>query len=187
MDSTKSFQLRKPVTIGKEDAAQTFEQVVMREPRAGEFEEAEKLGRKYGYDVALVSIVSGIPVDAVELMGVTVVDRAMDFVATFAPEGINDDEMASADELRLDLREPATVGTGENAPTYVVLNLSEPTNLQRRKASEAGGAWATLVSLVSRNAGVPLSAVRSMCARDFLEASQYFKGFQRRYKADLND
>ncbi|OTP79493.1 phage tail assembly protein [Caballeronia sordidicola] len=185
MSETKTFTLKKPVTIGKEDAARTFDQFVMREPIAGEFEEAEKLGRKYGYDVALVSIVSGVPVDAIDLMGVTMVDAAMDFVATFTPEDMG--TASVQDEKRLELRVPAKIGSGDDAPTYAVMNLSEPTNLQRRKANEAGGPWATVVSLVSRNAQIPLGAVRSMCARDFLEASQFYAGFQRRHDANAND
>jgi hypothetical protein len=34
---------------------------------------------------------------------------------------------------------------------------------------------------------VPVGAVRSMCARDFLEAAKYFKGFQGRHKAKQDD
>jgi hypothetical protein len=186
MSKTKTIVLRKPVTIGKEEAAVSFEEVVLREPLAGEFENAEKQSLDHGYDVALVSIVSGVPVDAIDLMGVTVVDRAMDFFATFAPDGMNKD-IESEEEMRLELRVPAKVGTGDDAPTYAALNLSEPTNLQRRKAGQAGGSWATVVSLISRNAGVPLGAVRSMCARDFLEAAQYYRGFQQRHKAEQDD
>ena len=182
MSNTKTIHLRKSVTVGKEESAKTFDSLDLREPRAGEFETAEKMAIKCGYDVALVSLVSGVPVDAIDLMGVTVVDEAMDFFASFAPEGMGDD-FISDDEFRLELRVPAKVGEGDDAPTYAALNLSEPTNLQRRKAGQAGGAWATVISLVSRNAGVPVSAVRSMCARDFLEAAKYFKGFQGRHKA----
>ncbi|WP_250533546.1 phage tail assembly protein [Caballeronia sp. AZ10_KS36] len=182
MSDSKVIQLRKPVTVGKDDAARTFDSISLREPRAGEFESAEKMAMKCGYDVALVSLVSGVPVDAVDLMGVTVVDEAMDYFATFAPEGMGE-EFVSEDEFRLELRAPAKVGDGDDAPSYAALNLSEPTNLQRRKAGQAGGAWATVISLVSRNAGVPVAAVRSMCARDFLEAAKYFKGFQGRHKA----
>lgn len=181
MSDTKSIQLRKPVTIGKDAAAQTFDALTLREPRAGEFESAEKMAMKCGYDVALVSLVAGVPVDAVDLMGVTVVDEAMDYFATFAPDGMGED-FVSEDEFRLELRSPAKVGEGDDAPSYAVLNLSEPTNIQRRKAGEAGGQWAAVVSLVSRNAGVPVAAVRAMCASDFLEAAKYFKGFQGRHR-----
>ena len=177
METSKIITLRKPITVGAGAGLSTYEAVTLREPRAGDYESAEKISLKYGFVVALIAVVSGVPVDAIDQMYGSQIEEAEDFFATFA-DGVSDPEKRSEDELTIQLQEPVKLTDDESALNAVSLDLCEPTNQQRRKARAAGGAFAASIALISDVAKVPKKTVRAMCARDFLTAVGYFNGFQ---------
>jgi hypothetical protein len=184
--TTKTITLRKPITVGKDESAVTYTEVVLREPTAGEYEDAEKVAPTYGLAVALIAGVSGVPIDVCDLMFTSQIDEAEDFIGSFGAS-VAMPTTASPDEIKIELYEPVKI-TEEDTPLNIAsLSLSEPTNNQKRKAGVSGGSFATSISMISLNAGVPRGSVRRLCSRDFLRAVGYFNGFQLRRLADSSN
>ncbi|MBR8234601.1 phage tail assembly protein [Burkholderia sp. AU42008] len=177
MESTKTITFRKPITVGTGDGAKTYESVTLREPLAGDYEAAEKNAGKYGFLVALIALISEVPIDGVDQMFSSQLDEAEDYFATFA-DGVSDPVQRSDDEMTLLLQQPVQLTEDKTGLNAASLDLCEPTNQQRRKARAAGGPFAASVALISEVAKVPKKTVRAMCARDFLTAVGYFNGFQ---------
>ncbi|VVE06599.1 phage tail assembly protein [Pandoraea sputorum] len=186
MGDTKTIRLRKPLSYGKGDAATTLSEITLREATAGEYETAEKTAGVYGTSIALIALLSGVPIDVVDRMYASQIDEAEEFIASFGKDSLRTGAR-SEDEYTLNLAKPVKI-TDEESPVNVAsLELCEPTNQQNRKASSAGGPFATMVAMISLVAGVPKIAVRAMCARDFLAAAGYFNGFQVRRSPDSDD
>ncbi|GJH14966.1 phage tail assembly protein [Caballeronia novacaledonica] len=182
MSDTKIIQLRKPLSYGKGDKATAVDSITLREPTAGEYEKAEIAAGIYGLQIALIALLSGVPVDVIDQMYTSQIDEAADF----GKEAISGMK-PSADEFRLVLQSPVKL-TADHSPLNVAsLDLSEPTNQQKRKASAAGGTFASSIALISSVSKVPKNAVRALTARDFMAACAYFNGFQLRRTADSDD
>ena len=177
METSRTIVFRKPITAGAGAGARTYDSVTLREPLAGDYETAEKNAGKYGLVVALIATVPGVPIDAVDQMYGSQIEEAEDFFAVFA-EGVSPTEKRSDDEMTLPLQQPVKLTEDDTGLNAASLDLSEPTNLQRRKARAAGGPFAASIALISDVAKVPRKTVRAMCARDFLTAVGYFNGFQ---------
>ncbi|MFM0135098.1 phage tail assembly protein [Caballeronia grimmiae] len=186
MSDTKTIQLRKPLTYGKGDQAKTVDAITLREPTAGEYEKAEKAAGVYGLQIALIALLSGVPVDVIDQMYTSQIDEAADFIGSFGKDAISSTK-ASEDEFQLVLQVPVKLTADESPLNVTSLNLAEPTNQQKRKASAAGGSFASSIALISLIANVPKNAVRAMTARDFMAACAYFNGFQLRRTADSDD
>lgn len=184
--TVKTITLRKPITVGKGDGQKTYETVTLREPTAGEYETAEKAAITYGMSVALIAVVSGMPIDAADQMFGSQVDEGDDFLGTFG-EGLINPERPSDDEWSHSLIQPIRVTEDDTPLNLATLHLSEPTNNQRRKAQQAGGPIAAGIALISLNGNVPKKTVRAMCARDFMAAMGYFNGFQLRRRTKSDD
>jgi len=186
MSDTKTIQLRKPLSYGKGDQAKTVDSITLREPTAGEYEKAENAAGVYGLQIALVALLSGVPVDVIDQMYASQIDEAADFIGSFGKEAISGMK-ASADEFELVLQSPVKL-TADDSPLNVAsLELCEPTNQQKRKASAAGGTFASSIALISIVSKVPKNAVRALTARDFMAACAYFNGFQLRRTANSDD
>jgi hypothetical protein len=186
MESTKTITFRKPITVGAGEGAKTYESVTLREPLAGDYETAEKNAGKYGFLVALIALISGVPIDAVDQMFGSQLDEAEDYFAAFA-DGVSDPDKRSDDEMTLSLRQPVKLTDDDTSLNAASLDLCEPTNQQRRKARSAGGPFSASIALISDVAKVPKKTVRAMCARDFLTAVGYFNGFQIGRRTDSDD
>ncbi|WP_322069966.1 phage tail assembly protein [Paraburkholderia bannensis] len=186
MSETKTIELRKPLTYGKEDALATVSQITLREPLAGDYEKAEQAASVYGTSIALIALLSGVPVDVIDQMYGSQIDEAEDFIASFGHAAARNPN-PSADEIVIPLVKPVQITKEESALNIATLSLCEPTNQQKRKAAAAGGPFASSIAMISLIGKVPKSTVRALCARDFLEAVAYFNGFQVRRSPDSDD
>lgn len=84
-----------------------------------------------------------------------------------------------ADELELVLRSPITLGPSDGTGvTYAVLNLTEPTGEQLAAAEAQAGAMGPLLTLIHKNAGVPMAVAQRMRQRDLQRAADFFAGFR---------
>ncbi|CAG9256252.1 conserved hypothetical protein [Paraburkholderia caribensis] len=184
MQETMTLTFRRPITVGKGENAKTYTELQLREPLAGDYEQAEKSGGKYGFVVALVAIVSGVPIDVVDELFSSEIDEAEDFFSGFADEAVLMPDVRSPDEFSLELQAPVKLTDDATALNATKLDLCEPTNLQRRKARQAGGPFASSIELISIVARVPRKTVRALSARDFHSATGYFNGFQIRRRPD---
>jgi len=77
------IDLRKPVTLGSE----TYTQLVLREPTAGEVAQAQKAGGGLASDIVLIALVSGVPKPGVERIGYRDTQRAVQYLAGFMVGG----------------------------------------------------------------------------------------------------
>ncbi|MFM0689234.1 phage tail assembly protein [Paraburkholderia strydomiana] len=186
MTDTKTIVLRKPLKHGKGDAETTVSEITLREPTAGDYESAEQASGVYGTSIALIALLSGVPVDVIDQMYGSQIDEAEDFIASFGHDAARN-PARSADEIVIQLTKPVQITKDESALNMASLTLCEPTNQQKRKAEAAGGPFARMVALISLIGKVPKSSVRALCARDFLEAVAYFNGFQVRRSPDSDD
>ncbi|WP_175725169.1 phage tail assembly protein [Burkholderia ambifaria] len=186
MSDTKTIVLRKPLTYGKGADEKTVTEITLREPLAGDYESAERSAGVFGTSIALVAILSGVPVDVIDQMYGSQIDEAEDFIASFGHDAARN-PTASPDEIVLTLSQPVRLTTDDSPLNIASLTLCEPTNRQKRKAAEAGGPFAGAVAMISMIGKVPKSAVRGLSARDFLEAIGYFNGFQVRRSPDSDD
>ncbi|MFM0022193.1 phage tail assembly protein [Paraburkholderia azotifigens] len=186
MSDTKTIVLRKPLKHGKGDAEATVSEITLREPLAGEYETAEQSAGVYGTTVALIALLSGVPVDVIDQMYGSQIDEAENFIASFGHEIARNPER-SPDEIVIQLTQPVQLTRDDSALNLASLTLCEPTNQQKRKAEAAGGPFARMVAMISLIGKVPKSSVRAMCARDFLAAVAYFNGFQVRRSPDSDD
>jgi hypothetical protein len=186
MSDTKIIQLRKPLTYGKGEKAATVDAITLREPTAGDYEKAEIAAGVYGLQIALIALLSGVPVDVIDQMYTSQIDEAADFIGSFGKEAISGMK-PSADEFQLVLQSPVKLTSDDSPLNVATLDLSEPTNQQKRKASAAGGSFASSIAMISIVSKVPKNAVRALSARDFMAACAYFNGFQLRRTADSDD
>lgn len=187
MSDTKTITLRRPLSYGKGDDAKTVTEITVREPTAGEYEQAEKAAGVYGWQIALIALQSEVPVDVIDRMFSSQIDEAADFIGAFGQDALLGERAPSEPDTVIELTVPVKI-TGEDSPLNIAsLSLTEPTNQQRRKAGTAGGVFALSVALISAVAGVPKNAVRALVARDFMAVSAYFNGFQYRRAADSDD
>ncbi|KWH52568.1 phage tail assembly protein [Burkholderia cepacia] len=186
MSESKTIVLRKPLTYGKGSDEKSVTEITLREPLAGEYEAAERSAGVFGTSIALVAIISGVPVDVIDQMYGSQIDEAEDFIASFGHDAARN-PTASPDEIVLTLSRPVQLTTEDSPLNIASLSLCEPTNRQKRKAAEAGGPFAGAVAMISMIGKVPKNAVRAMRARDFLEAIGYFNGFQVRRSPGSDD
>ncbi len=186
MSDTKTISLRNPLTYGKGADQKIVSEIALREPRAGDYEQAERSAGVFGTSIALIAILSGVPVDVIDQMYGSQIDEAEDFIASFGHD-VARNPTPSPDEIVLTLSQPVQLTADDSPLNIASLTLCEPTNRQKRKAAEAGGPFAGAVAMISLIGKVPKNAVRAMCARDFLEAIGYFNGFQVRRSPDSDD
>ncbi|TES71434.1 phage tail assembly protein [Burkholderia cepacia] len=186
MSESKTIVLRKPLTYGKGSDETSVTEITLREPLAGDYEAAERSAGVFGTSIALVAIISGVPVDVIDQMYGSQIDEAEDFIASFGHDAARN-PTASPDEIVLTLSRPVQLTTEDSPLNIASLSLCEPTNRQKRKAAEAGGPFAGAVAMISMIGKVPKNAVRAMRARDFLEAIGYFNGFQVRRSPGSDD
>ncbi|MFP3428736.1 phage tail assembly protein [Paraburkholderia sp. SIMBA_061] len=186
MSETKTIVLRKPLKHGKGDAETLISEITLREPTAGDYESAEQAAGAYGTSIALIALLSGVPVDVIDQMYGSQIDDAEDFISSFGFEAARNPSR-SPDEIVIQLTRPVQITKDESALNIASLTLCEPTNQQKRKAESAGGPFARMVALIALIGKVPKSSVRALCARDFLAAVAYFNGFQVRRSPDSDD
>lgn len=186
MPETKTITLRRPLSYGKGDDAKSVTEITVREPTAGEYEQAEKAAGVYGWQLALIALQAGVPVDVIDRMYGSQIDEAADFIGAFGQEALLDHSPRD-EEVVIDLIKPVNLTTEESPLNIASLTLSEPTNQQRRKANAAGGVFAASIALISAVSGTPKSAIRALCARDFMAVTAYFNSFQVRRAADSDD
>jgi hypothetical protein len=173
VSNTKTITLLKPVTF----EGKTYESLDLKEPTAGQMEKAEKLSEKYGFTVVLVAEVSGVPIGAVDLMGQRDTEAAEEYLSgSFGMDDENEQIEESPEEKTITLLKPITLGD----LTFNELDLREPTNAERRKASQAGGSFSIAIAQIALLGNWPKVAVKMLCARDFMEAVRYFGGFSKR-------
>jgi len=186
MSDTKTIVLRKQLAYGKGADEKTVGEITLREPLAGEYESAERNAGVYGTSIALIAILSGVPVDVIDQMYGSQIDEAEDFIASFGHDAARNPSV-SPEEIVIELTKPVVMTKDDSPLNLASLTLCEPTNQQKRKASASGGPFASAVAMISLIGKVPKSAVRAMCARDFLAAVGYFNGFQVRRSPDSDD
>lgn len=81
-----TITLRKPLTFGKGDKAQTFETVTLREPTAGELEAAARADTGVGGMLIIMRLQTGIPRQALEGMSQRDLKECNDFLESFSDE-----------------------------------------------------------------------------------------------------
>ncbi|MDE3022261.1 MAG: phage tail assembly protein [Pseudomonadota bacterium] len=86
MDDEKIIELRKPVTIGKDESAITYTSLTLREPTAGELSKATKAGNDIDTAIALISIISKTPKSAIENLCQRDLQECSDFLASFSTD-----------------------------------------------------------------------------------------------------
>jgi Phage tail assembly chaperone proteins, E, or 41 or 14 len=172
VSDTKNIPLLKPVTF----EGKTYESLDLKEPTAGQMEKAEKLSEKYGFTVVLVAEVSGVPIGAVDLMGQRDTEAAEEYLSSFGMDDDHEQIEESPEEKTITLLKPIALGD----LTFNELDLREPTNAERRKASQAGGSFSIAIAQIALLGNWPKVAVKMLCARDFMEAVKYFGGFSKR-------
>src|SRR6266702_801446 len=75
MSETKTIVLRKPLKHGKDDAETVVSEITIREPLAGDYEKAEQSSGVYGTSVALIALLSSVPVDVIDQMYGSLIDK----------------------------------------------------------------------------------------------------------------
>jgi hypothetical protein len=91
----KTITLRKPLAIGTGEKAVTFETVDLREPTAGELDQASRSPSQVGMVISLISLVAKVPRKAVESMSQRDLKECSDFLASFADNGLTTGETPS--------------------------------------------------------------------------------------------
>lgn len=82
IETEKILTLRKPVTTG----GKTYETLELREPTAGELEQASKAATNLGVVITLIAIVAKVPRIAVEALCQRDLREAGDFLDSFSKE-----------------------------------------------------------------------------------------------------
>lgn len=82
-----TITLSKPVIIGKDATAQTYEELKLREPTAGEMEKAARADTNIGTVITLVSLIAVIPRGVVEKITRRDLMAADKFFQTFTAAG----------------------------------------------------------------------------------------------------
>lgn len=76
---TKTIILRKPIELG----GQTYAVLDLREPMAGEIKRAQVSTGDMDSNISLVSIISGIPPQAIEKVGIRDMTEAVEYLRGF--------------------------------------------------------------------------------------------------------
>jgi hypothetical protein len=79
--------LTKPVVIGKDESAKTYEEIKLREPTAGEIEKAARADTNIGTVITLISLVAVIPRGVVEKISRRDLQAADKFFQSFTGAG----------------------------------------------------------------------------------------------------
>lgn len=82
-----TITLSKPIVIGKDATAQTFDEIKLREPTAGEMEKAARADTNIGTVITLVSLIAVIPRGVVEKITRRDLMAADKFFQTFTDAG----------------------------------------------------------------------------------------------------
>lgn len=80
---TLKLEFRRPIIIGKDEAAVTYTHVELREPFAGDLEQAQRADTPVGSVITLVSVIGKIPRLVAEKMCGRDINRANDFLSSF--------------------------------------------------------------------------------------------------------
>ena len=91
----KTITLRKPLSIGSGEKAITFETIDLREPTAGELDQASRSPSQVGMVISLISLVAKIPRKAVEGMSQRDLKDCSDFLGSFAGNDLTTGETPS--------------------------------------------------------------------------------------------
>ncbi|WP_009905975.1 phage tail assembly protein [Burkholderia thailandensis] len=124
MSDTKTIVLRKPLTYGKGADEKSVTEITLREPLAGDYEAAERSAGVFGTSIALVAIISGVPVDVIDQMYGSQIDEAEDFIASFGHDAARN-PTASPDEILLTLSKPVQLTTDDSPLNIASLSLGE--------------------------------------------------------------
>jgi hypothetical protein len=87
MQDEITIELRKPVSVGKGDAAVIYEKLDLREPSAGELEKASRADTSVGSAITLISLITSIPRGAVEKISKRDLVAANRFLEGFTDAG----------------------------------------------------------------------------------------------------
>ena len=82
-----TIELSKPVVIGSGDTAQTFTELKLREPTAGEIEKASRADTSAGSAITLISLITKIPRTAIEKISKRDLVAANKFLEGFSAAG----------------------------------------------------------------------------------------------------
>lgn len=81
------------------------------------------------------------------------------------------------EEKKITLRKPLVIGVGENAVTYAVIDLREPSAGELDQASRSASQVGMVITLIHLIAKIPRKAVESMSQRDLRACSDFLSGF----------
>lgn len=166
---TLTIDLRQPV---EHDGA-TYGKLSLRPPTAREYLDMMKLTGMASANLA-VSMIAGLPLAAVEKVGVRDINAAAKFLNRFLPV----DPPADApkpewpEALTLSLRTPVEFA-GE---TFRELQLREPMSGEYIEAEKLGGIEGD-IHLVSITSGVPRSVIDRIDVRDLDKAAEFLGHF----------
>lgn len=163
--------LRRPV-----DAAnKQYTEVKLREPNAGELDQASRARSGVGSLMALISIVAQVPIAVPQGMRSRDLAEADAFFGRFSlPKPDEVDPDAFEDEKVMMLRKPVQLGKGDGV-LYEKLELVEPTGREKDKAAREPSDTRAAIALISLVAKVPRLVVERLSQRDYEEAC-YFLG-----------
>jgi hypothetical protein len=82
-----TITLSKPVVIGKGDTAQTYHELKLREPTAGEIEKSSRADTNVGTAITLISLLTAIPRSAIEKISRRDLMAADKFLQSFTDAG----------------------------------------------------------------------------------------------------
>ncbi|MEA9997050.1 phage tail assembly protein [Pseudomonas sp. 10B1] len=82
-----TIELSKPVVIGSGDTAQTYTELKLREPTAGEIEKAARMDTGPGSAITIISLITKIPRSAIEKISKRDLVAANKFLEGFSDTG----------------------------------------------------------------------------------------------------
>lgn len=87
LEEEKTIELIKPVVLGKGDAAQTYSELKLREPEAGEIEKASRADTQIGVVITLVHLIAKIPRGAAEKLCQRDLSQCSEYLGVFTEAG----------------------------------------------------------------------------------------------------
>ena len=162
--------LRRPVTI---KGGKQFTEIKLREPLAGEIDQASRAPSGVGSLMTLISLVAQVPIEVPQGMRSRDLAEANAFFDSFKlpkPDDVDPDDFE--DEKEVVLRKPVTLGKGEGV-TYDRLDLVEPNGGEKDKAAREPTDTRAAIVLIALVAKVPRAVVERLCRRDFEEACNF--------------
>ena len=169
-DDTLTITLKTPIAFEN----QTYSEITLREPTAGELAKAVRGENPVAIGVILVAEVSGVPERAINMLAGSDLNRATGFVAPFYARATSDDCLVVSEDdpgcATLTLRAPLKVDGREISE----LKLREPTAGELRAAADGDNAIETDIRLLAIIGRVPRSAIAGMPARELMAASRFF-------------